>query len=347
VGVSVRIDASCSFPRGSIAYSWRLGDGRTRDGRVITPTYREPGLYFVELTVSRLETSSEGGEGDVDRLEKPILITAGAATPAPPDGGGTGADLALSKSGQLTSRIVDGVLEFHIAYTLQVTNLGPNPAGSVVIRDALAADLTPTAMIPSRGSCGVAAQVVTCDLGTLTAGAAASVRLDVDVRPGVPENTVVTNTATVQSAAVDPMQSNNQATETTVLLRPSPLATDRGGSGPETTASFVSTLSSPRGDGSTSGTIRVGESYSDIVNDTASFQHRFRSGTESIVVEAVVQRTSGESRWRFDFSSDPRFAPGSLVVLQGEVLGFDGSSITFRLGGQSAERIRFAYRLQH
>jgi uncharacterized repeat protein (TIGR01451 family) len=344
VGASVRIDASCSSPRGWIAYSWRLGDGRTREGRVINPIYGAPGLYFVELTVSRLETSGEGGEGDLDRLEKPILIIAGAPTAPPPDGTGPGADLAVSKSGQLTSTIVDGVLEFHIAYTLQVTNLGPNPARAVELRDALAADLTPTALTSSTGSCGVAAGVVTCDLGTLAAGGAATVRLDVDVRPGVAENTVVTNTATVQSASGDPAPSNNQSTETTVLLRPSPLITDGRRSRLESTASFVSTLSSPRGDGATSGAIRIGEIRSDFVNDTASFHHRFRSPSESIVVEGVIQRASGESRWRFDFSSDPRFAPGSVEVQQGEVLGVEGGTLTFRLGGQPGERIRFSYR---
>jgi uncharacterized repeat protein (TIGR01451 family) len=247
----------------------------------------------------------------------------------------------------LTSKIVDGVLEFHIAYTLQVTNLGPNAAGAVELRDALAADLTPTSLTSSTGSCGVVARVVTCDLGTLTAGSAATVRLEVDVRPGVPENTVVTNAATVQSVSADPAPSNNQAIETTVLLRPSPLAIDGGRTRSESTGSFVSTLSSPRGDGSTSGTIRVGQSHSDIVNDTSSFHHRFRSPSESIVVEGVIQRGSPESRWRFDFSSDPRFAPGSIEVQQGEVLGVEGGTVTFRLGGQPGERIRFSYRLHH
>jgi hypothetical protein len=229
-----------------------------------------------------------------------------------------------------------------------VTNLGPNPAGSVTLRDPLAADLTPTSLISSTGSCDVVARVVTCDLGTLTAGAVATVRLEVDVRPGVAENTVVTNTATVQSAAGDLAPSNNQATETTVLVRPLALATDGSSSSwSESTASFVSTLSSPRGDGSTSGTIRISQSSSDVVNDTASFHHRFRSPSKSVVVEGVIQRVSGESRWIFDFSSDPRFAPGSLEVQQGEVLGLESQTLTFRLGGQPGERIRFSYRLYH
>ena len=344
VGAPVRIDASCSSPRGSIAYAWRLGDGRTREGRVINPIYRAPGLYIVELTVSRLEPA---GEGDVDRLEKPLLISAEAPTAPPPSGTEPVADLSVSKSGQLTSRIVDGVLEFHIAYTLQVTNLGPNPASSVRIRDPLAADLTPTSLTSSRGSCGLAAGVVTCDLGTVTAGGVATVRLEVDVRPGVAENTVVTNTATVQSAAADPAPSNNQATETTVLRRPSPLTTDGSSSWSESTVSFVSTVSSERGGGSTWGTIRIGESSGAVVNDTASFHHRFRSRSESIVVEGVIERASGESRWGFDFSSDPRFAPGSIEVQQGEVLGLESRTLTFRLGGQPGERIRFSYRLFH
>ena len=63
------------------------------------------------------------------------------------------------------------------------------------------------------------------------------------------------------------------------------------------------------------------------------------------MVEGVIQRTSGESRWIFDFSLDPRFAPGSIEVQQGEVLGIESRTLTFRLGGQPGERIRFSYRL--
>jgi hypothetical protein len=343
VGVQVRMDASCSSPRGSLFYQWRLGDGRTREGRVINPIYDTPGLYTVELTVSRL--TPVGDEGDVDRLEKPILIVASSPTPSPP---AAPADIALSKTGALSSRIVDGVLEFHIAYTLQISNLGPGPADDVELVDPLAVDLRTTSVVASTGSCDVAGTVVTCRLGRLTAGAVATVRLDVDVRPGIPENTVVTNTATVQSATSDPSPSNNQATETMVLRRPSPLTAEAAAPISESVASFLSKLSSSRGDGSASGTVRVQESAVDVVNDRTSFHHRFRvrSFPEPIVVEAVVQRAPEESIWRFDFSSDSRFVLGSIEVLEGNVLGLESRTITFRLAGEPGERIRFSCRIR-
>ncbi len=315
---------------------------------MINPAYGAPGIYTVELTVSRLEP--DGSDGNVDRLEKPLVILAATSTsaPAPPGGSPTpSADLSLSKSGALTSKVVDGVLEFHIAYTLEVTNLGPGSAASIQLRDPLASDLTTTSLVASRGSCQAASAVVTCNLGSLAPGALATVRLDVDVRPGVTENTVVTNTATVSSATGDPLPSNNVATETTVLRRPSPVTAARFPAPRETTVRFLSTLSSPRGDGSTSGTVRVGDGAGDTVNDTGTFQHRSRSSSEPIVVEATLQRASGESRWRFDFSPDSRFAPGSIEVQEGQVLARDASTITFRLAGQPGDRIRFSYRLYH
>jgi hypothetical protein len=331
VGVPVRIDASCSSPRGSLRYEWRLGDGRSREGRVINPVYGSPGLYIVELTVFRLE-SAGGGENE-DRLEKPLLIV------APPPEPASAADLALSKSGLLSSRIVDGVLEFHLAYTLRVTNLGPGPAAGIELRDPLAADLTPTALVPSVGTCQTVSGLATCDLGTIAAGGVATVRLEVDVRPGVAENTLVTNTATVSSPTADPALSNNTATETTLLVRPSTL------SRADSTSRFLSTLSSRIGDGSTSGVIRIAGGSGDVVNDTSPFEHRFRSSPESIVVEATILSAAGEARWRFDFSADPRFAPGSIDVRQGEVLSRETNAVTFRLSGQPGERVRFLYRL--
>jgi hypothetical protein len=63
------------------------------------------------------------------------------------------------------------------------------------------------------------------------------------------------------------------------------------------------------------------------------------------VVEALIQRASGESRWRFDFSLAPGFTVGSIDVLEGTILGLESKAVIFRLSGQAGERIRFAYRI--
>ena len=75
VGASVRMDASCASPRGSISYEWNLGDGRSREGRVVTPSYSAPGLYVVELRVVRLTGATSST--DEDHTEKTILIVEG------------------------------------------------------------------------------------------------------------------------------------------------------------------------------------------------------------------------------------------------------------------------------
>ncbi len=52
-GDPIRLDGRCSTPEIAItSYVWDLGDGRARDGALITPTYRDSGLYNVTLTVS-------------------------------------------------------------------------------------------------------------------------------------------------------------------------------------------------------------------------------------------------------------------------------------------------------
>jgi hypothetical protein len=70
-GESIRLDASCSKADESDSgsdkiakYAWDLGDGREREGRVITPVYRVAGVYTVTLTVTDSGGSAlEAGHG--------------------------------------------------------------------------------------------------------------------------------------------------------------------------------------------------------------------------------------------------------------------------------------------
>ncbi len=333
VGIPVRMDASCSDPRGSIAYEWNLGDGRTREGRVLTPSYSAPGLYVVELRVVRLTGATSST--DEDRLEKTILIVEVAA---PSDDDGSTADLAIEKLGTLSSRIVDGVLQFHIAYTLTVENLGPDTATQVTVRDSLMSDLTLSSSTASQGTCSALGRDVTCLLDFLLPGTEASVRLEVDVRPGVPENTSIANTATVRTAMRDEAPANNQDTETTLLRRPPGLT-----SFDNFETSFASTIETRGRDGSATGNVRVNGVSLDSVNDTTSFRHRVRGASETVLVEGTLE-SAVPGLWRFDLGLDGRVIPGSIEALEGQVLGREPLAILFRLTGQPGERIRFTYR---
>jgi uncharacterized repeat protein (TIGR01451 family) len=94
--------------------------------------------------------------------------------------------------------------------TIFVDNLGPSDARSVTLVDALTANgsFTITGVTPSQGTCTVSGNTVTCALGTLPAGARATLLVDVTANEAVDINDI----ATVSAVTPDPNTSNNRAT---------------------------------------------------------------------------------------------------------------------------------------
>ena len=93
------------------------------------------------------------------------------------------------------------------SFTINVTNLGPDTANSVMITNALPAGLTFVSAVASQGSCTNNSGVVTCNLGPLTNGGVASVTMQVTaVGAGVK-----TNQASTTSSTPDPVSTNNTA----------------------------------------------------------------------------------------------------------------------------------------
>jgi large repetitive protein len=97
-----------------------------------------------------------------------------------------------------------------LTYTLTVANAGPSAAADVRVTDALPGGVRFASATPSQGTCSGAPQVV-CSLGTLDAGASATVRIRVTARTA----RSVVNTASVASTSFDPNTSNNSATTKT------------------------------------------------------------------------------------------------------------------------------------
>ncbi len=106
-----------------------------------------------------------------------------------------------------------------LLYTLRAENDGPGAATDVVLTDELPEQAVFLFAISTRGLCtrsgqGLRGGTVTCNLGTLAAGASASATIVV-----VPAQAgVLTNTATVSAAQPDPDPANNSATETTTVF---------------------------------------------------------------------------------------------------------------------------------
>ena len=118
------------------------------------------------------------------------------------------ADLALTKTGAPSS-----VVGSSLTYTLTVTNNGPSAAAGVTVSDTLPPNVTFDSAVSSADSCNRASGTVICAIGTLAAGAQATVTIVV-----TPTKTgTIASTAQVSSQTADPVASNNVASAGTIV----------------------------------------------------------------------------------------------------------------------------------
>jgi uncharacterized repeat protein (TIGR01451 family) len=99
-----------------------------------------------------------------------------------------------------------------LTYTLVAKNNGPDPATNVVVTDSLPSDVTLMSVATATGTCA-GTRVVTCELGTLPAGA--SVTIVIVVTPTATGK--ITNTAVVAGRETESDTSNNTASAETLV----------------------------------------------------------------------------------------------------------------------------------
>ena len=132
------------------------------------------------------------------------------------------AELKLAKVA-LTPEVFDGQ---EARFELTASNQGPSDAAEAKIIDTLPEGLTYKGA--TGASCSASGQTVTCQLGTLTAGAEDSVELTAATAGA---RTVV-NTATLTSGAEDPEPRNNTAEATLEILPVARLTLEKTASAP-------------------------------------------------------------------------------------------------------------------
>ncbi len=143
---------------------------------------------------------------------------AASGTPDPSGGnnsstvstGVANADLSLTKTASAAAVRPGGT----VTWTITASNAGPGPARGVLVSDPLPAGITTTSITPSQGTCNSTGSpvVVSCPLGTVKAGAAATVQITGTVSDD--QAGALVNTATVTSPD-DTDPSNNTASSTT------------------------------------------------------------------------------------------------------------------------------------
>jgi uncharacterized repeat protein (TIGR01451 family) len=110
------------------------------------------------------------------------------------------ADLSIDKSAA-PALVTEGN---NVTYTYTVTNLSSDADPNVVVTDALPAGLT---FVSASAGCSAVGLAVTCNFGTVAAGATVSKSIVAQIPYGAPSS--VTNSASVDGDRPDPDTSNN------------------------------------------------------------------------------------------------------------------------------------------
>ena len=132
------------------------------------------------------------------------------------------ADLAVTKA-DTPDPVIAGQ---QLTYDIRVTNTGPSTARNVQLDDPLPAGLSFSgySLPGGSGSCALVGTTLSCSLGDLAPDASARVVVTAAVSPSIPHGTVLSNTATASSSAIDEVPANNAATENTTVHAAADLA---------------------------------------------------------------------------------------------------------------------------
>ncbi len=175
----------------------------------------DPGLFRVTV---RLNANVACNTNIVNTA----TVTTASADPTPGNNSTTvttqsraQSDLSVSVNAPATA-----VPDTSAVYTVTVTNNGPSPSVNTTLNNALPAAFSAETITASTGSCtGIGSNSVNCNLGTLAAGATATVTIQAHV-PETCQPTTAVNTATVTSGNClsDPVAANNSQSKTTNVL---------------------------------------------------------------------------------------------------------------------------------
>ena len=109
----------------------------------------------------------------------------------------------------------------NITYTIVVTNAGPSTATGVVATDTLPIDFVSAVSASStQGSCTVASPVVTCQIGTMNAGAKVTVTIVVKANKATGATKALNTVVVVGQQQAETTTNNNTASAETTIRGP-------------------------------------------------------------------------------------------------------------------------------
>jgi len=203
-----------------------------------------------------------------------------------------------------------------VTFTMIVTNNGPQPAPVVVLNDLLPVPFQSSTT--TQGACSITGFSFSCNLGTMPAGASATVTATVAIGAAPVTNTATVETHSATNAVlVDPNPANNTASSTTSIAPPL-IPPAGGGGGGATGAADIQVTGSAQNGGPSVGS-----------GDTFTWQIRANKGTASGVV--------------FTLSMPPGLQFNSAFAGQGICSGLSpgsfGGTLTCSLGTLSGNQV--------
>jgi uncharacterized repeat protein (TIGR01451 family) len=164
-----------------------------------------------------------------DEMSGTLSVGAAPSPPTPPPAPQKAADVRIT----ITATPASAHLGERVAYSLLVSNAGPDQATGVTVEDALPAQATFVEATSTAGC--VAGATVRCGIGSIDSGS--SVALRIVLSPATPGGLV--NTISVAADQRDPQASNNSASRTTTVDDPSAIAAQPDPSGVGVTSFIV------------------------------------------------------------------------------------------------------------
>jgi uncharacterized repeat protein (TIGR01451 family) len=175
-------------------FAWDFGDGYTSTGSLtVTHIYTGSGVYTATLYV----TDDDTGVG-LDT--KQVFV-------------GALSDLVISK----TDSSDPAPTRNPLIYTIVISNIGPTDATGVIMTDTLSSDVD---FMSASPGCTESGGVVVCSIGDVASGTSVTLTVTVFVDISIFQRTdtrVISNTATVLGAEIEPNYANNTVTETTLI----------------------------------------------------------------------------------------------------------------------------------
>lgn len=200
VGRAYYVPPAASDPTGNFPTTPMVVDVEKYSGSKYVITDVNGGLYVLNVITSSSQCAG-GGHADFGFASEAACL------------GLFEADLSVTKT---DSPDPVGIGE-DLTYTVTVANAaGPDAAGGVTLTDTLPAGVSYVSTTPSQGSCSQSAGTVTCSLGTVAVGGAATVSIVVE------PNAVgtISNSASATTTTTDPNSGNNTATASTTVTNP-------------------------------------------------------------------------------------------------------------------------------